>query len=147
MNTHIRWAIRRDMPEILEIDDASFDDVWGEEDFLKHLRERSVIGMVAEHGDRVVGYMVYRLYKHEYELLRIAVAPDCRRQGVGFAMLCKMADRLSRNHRTRFHLAVSDRNLGAQLFLRGCGLKAVGIEGDAYRFEFRVEIPMEARCD
>ncbi len=147
MKYHIRWIVRIDLPSVLEIDDASFDDPWREEDFLRHLRERSVIGMVAEHGDRVVGYMVYRLYKHEYELLRIAVAPDCRRQGVGFAMLCKMADRISRNHRKRFHLAVSDQNLAGQLWLKACGLKATGVEDDSYRFEFRVEVPVEASCD
>ncbi len=146
MKIHVRWMIRVDIPSVLEIDNDSFDDPWSEEDFIKHLRERSVIGRIAEYKDRVVGYMVYQIRKGEYEILRIAVAPDCRRQGVGFAMLCSMADKLSRNHRTRFHLAVHENNLAAQLWLKGCGLKAIGIEGDMYRFEFRVEVPAEASC-
>jgi ribosomal-protein-alanine N-acetyltransferase len=147
MKIYVRQMVRIDLPCVLEIDDTSFEERWSEEDFLTHLRERSIIGMVAECGDRVVGYMVYQMRKSEYEILRIAVAPDCRRRGIGFALLCKMADKLSRNHRTRFHLAVSDRNLVAQLWLQGCGLKAIGVEVDMYRFEFRVEIPAEATCD
>ena len=32
---HIRWMIRRDMPEVLRIEQASYDYPWCEEDFLR----------------------------------------------------------------------------------------------------------------
>ena len=60
---HIRWLIRRDMPEVLEIE-RSLPASWGEPEYLDLLRQRDVIGMVAEAGDlggRVVGVFVYRL--------------------------------------------------------------------------------------
>jgi len=48
---HIRWMIRRDMPEVLEIEDRSFEFSWSEEDFIRCLRQRNCIGMVAEHDE------------------------------------------------------------------------------------------------
>ena len=51
---HIRWMIRRDMPEVLSIENESFEFPWSEEDFIRCLRQRNCIGMVAEHHDRVV---------------------------------------------------------------------------------------------
>ena len=52
---HIRWMIRRDMPEVLQIEAASFEFPWLEDDFIRCLRQRNCIGMVAEYDDRVVG--------------------------------------------------------------------------------------------
>jgi len=37
----IRWLIRRDMTEVLEIENASFEYTWNEEDFLHCLRQRN----------------------------------------------------------------------------------------------------------
>ena len=53
-NVHIRWMIRRDMSEVLEIEKSSFEFPWSEEDFIRCLRQRNCIGMVAEFDDRVV---------------------------------------------------------------------------------------------
>ncbi len=62
VRVHIRWMIRRDMPEVLAIEHASFEFPWCEEEFLRVLRQRNCIGMVAEHArSRVVGFMIYEL--------------------------------------------------------------------------------------
>ena len=52
VRVHIRWMIRRDMPEVLQTEQESFDYSWTEEDFLRCLRQRNCIGMVAEQGER-----------------------------------------------------------------------------------------------
>ncbi|MDA8746115.1 ribosomal-protein-alanine N-acetyltransferase RimI, partial [Rubripirellula amarantea] len=56
---HIRWMIRRDMPAVLAIENKSFEFSWTEEDFIRCLRQRNCIGMVAEENDQVVGFMIY----------------------------------------------------------------------------------------
>ena len=81
LRVHIRWMIRRDMPEVLEIERASFEFPWFEEDFIRCLRQRNCIGMVAEHAERVVGFMIYELHKTRLHILNFAVAPDVRRRG------------------------------------------------------------------
>src|SRR4051812_19739028 len=91
---HVRWQIRRDSPEILFIENASFSMPWTEEDFLKCLRERNCIGMVGEQGDRVISYMLYLLGKHHLEIINFAVHPDYRRKGVGSQMVAKLVSKL-----------------------------------------------------
>ena len=47
-NAHIRWMIRRDMPDVLGIESNCFEFSWTEDDFIRCLRQRNCIGMVAE---------------------------------------------------------------------------------------------------
>lgn len=127
VRVHIRWMIRRDMPEVLAIEHSSFDFPWCEEEFLRVLRQRNCIGMVAEHGERVVGFMIYELHKSRLQVLNFAVHPDYRRQGVGRQMVAKLVGKLSSQRRTRIQLLVRESNLGAQLFYRVQGFRATEV--------------------
>src|SRR6058998_3577951 len=124
---HIRWMIRRDMPEVLQIETQSFEFAWTEEDFLRCLRQRNCIGMVAEHGEKVVGFMIYELHKAKLHILNFAVHPGWRRAGVGAQMVAKLISKLSSHRRTRISLEVRETNLTAQLFFRKQDFKAVRV--------------------
>lgn len=145
IRVHIRWMIRRDMPEVLDIEQESFEFPWLEEDFVRCLRQRNCIGMVAEHEDRVVGFMIYELHKNRIHVLNFAVAPDSRRQGVGSQMVAKLIGKLSSQRRSRVTLEVRETNLPAQLFFRENGFRAVSVlrayyedtPEDAYLMQFR----------
>lgn len=143
---HIRWMIRRDMPEVLRSERESFDYSWTEEDFLRCLRQRNCIGMVAESSEKVVGFMIYELHKNKLHILNFAVAPDFRRNGIGTQMLGKLIGKLSSHRRTRITLAVRESNLGAQLFFRMRDFRAVKVlrnyyedsGEDAYLMQFHI---------
>src|SRR5215470_6285738 len=92
---HIRWMIRRDMPEVLAIESHSFEFPWSEDDFIRCLRQRNCIGMVAERDERVVGFMIYELHRNRLHILNFAVHPDFRRHGVGHQMATKLIGKLS----------------------------------------------------
>lgn len=124
---HVRWMIRRDMPEVLDIENASFDHPWREEDFLKVLRQRNCIGMVAEQADRIVGYMIYELHRNRIHVLDFATHPEFRRQGVGRQMIAKLAGKLSHQRRNRIALLVRETNLPAQFFFKTTGFRAVEV--------------------
>jgi hypothetical protein len=49
---HVRWLIRHDMPEVLEILKSCPPPTWAEEDVLIHQRTTNRIGMVAEAGEK-----------------------------------------------------------------------------------------------
>ena len=127
VRVHIRWMIRRDMPEVLQTEQESFEFAWTEEDFLRCLRQRNCIGMVAEQGERVVGFMIYELHKAKLHILNFAVHPSCRRGGIGNQMVSKLVSKLSSHRRTRITLEVRETNLAAQLFYRNQGFKAVKV--------------------
>jgi len=145
VRVHIRWMIRRDMPEVLQTEQLSFDFAWYEEDFLRCLRQRNCIGMVAEHGEKVVGFMIYELHKNRLHILNFAVHPGWRRTGVGAQMVAKLVSKLSSHRRTRITLEVRETNLVAQLFFRKQEFKAVRVlrafyedtGEDAFQMEYR----------
>jgi ribosomal-protein-alanine N-acetyltransferase len=145
MHISIRWMIRRDLPEILEIEAASYEQPWTEELFLAELKRRDCIGMVAEHDDRIVGFMVYELHKSGIEVLNLAVHPECRGYGVGRRMINKLMGKLSQGRRVLLGLFVRESNLGACRFLRAIGIPAVQVyrrfyddREDAYRFVYNL---------
>ena len=126
-HVHIRWMIRRDMPEVLQTEADSFEFAWTEEDFLRCLRQRNCIGMVAEQNEKVIGFMIYELHKVKLHILNFAVHPQFRRLGVGAQMVGKLVGKLSSHRRTRITLEVRETNLPAQLFFRSLGFKAVRV--------------------
>jgi ribosomal-protein-alanine N-acetyltransferase len=127
VRVHIRWMIRRDMPEVLQTEQDSFEFAWTEEDFLRCLRQRNCIGMVAEQGEKVVGFMIYELHKAKLHILNFAVHPPCRRAGIGAQMVSKLISKLSSHRRTRITLEVRETNLAAQLFFRTQGFRALRV--------------------
>lgn len=141
---HIRWLIRRDMPEVLQIEASAFDSPWTENDFLRCLRELNCIGMVAEHGERIVGFMIYQLHEKRFRLLNFAVHHRWQRLGVGRQMVAKLVAKLSPCRRTRLTVIVRESNLPAQLFFRSQGFRASKVlrgyfddsGEDAYVFAF-----------
>jgi ribosomal-protein-alanine N-acetyltransferase len=151
VSVQIRWMIRRDMPEVLRIEHDSFEFNWTEEDFLACLRQRNCIGMVAEHDNRVVGFMIYELHKTKLHILNFAVAPVFRRLAVGAQMIEKLINKLSQQRRQEIVLEVRETNLAAQLFYQSQGFRAVRVlrghyadsAEDAYVMQYRLdaEIP------
>jgi len=144
---HIRWMIRRDMPEVLAIERQSFEFPWSEDEFVRCLRQRNCIGMVAEHDERIVGFMIYELHKNRLHVVNFAVRGEFRRRGVGSQMIRKLAGKLSQQRRNRILLEVRETNLPAQLFFRSNGFRAISLlrefyedtPEDAYLMQFQYE--------
>jgi ribosomal-protein-alanine N-acetyltransferase len=124
--------IRRDMAEVLDIEQQAFEFPWSEEDFIRCLRQRNCIGMVAEYDEQVVGFMIYELHKTRLHILNFSVAEEFRRREVGGQMVAKLISKLSAQRRTRIMLEVRETNLEAQVFFRNCGFRAVSVLRDYY---------------
>jgi [ribosomal protein S18]-alanine N-acetyltransferase len=145
LKVHIRWMIRRDMADVLAIETDSFEFPWCENDFLRCLRQRNCIGMVAEYENRVVGFMIYELHKSRLHILNFAVSSRFRRSNVGAQMVKKLIGKLSSQRRNRILLEIRETNLAAQLFFRACGFRAVSVlrefyedtPEDAYLMQYR----------
>ena len=146
IRVHIRWMIRRDMPEILQIEQCGFEFPWSEDDFIRCLRQRNCIGMVAEYDERVVGFMIYELHKTRLHILNFAVHPDFRRRGVGDQMANKLVGKLTYQRRNRIILEVRETNLEAQLFFRNSDFRAISVVRDFYEDTTEDAYVMEHRC-
>lgn len=150
----LRWMIRRDMPEVYGIETSSFEFPWSEDDFIRCLRQRNCIGMVAEHENRVVGFMIYELHKTRLHVLNFATHPECRYRGIGASMVGKLLSKLSHQKRSRVLLEVRESNLPALLFFRRVGFRAIAtLDGfyaetndDAIQMELRLQGGGHAVC-
>ena len=148
-DAHIRWAIKSDSAQVLEIERQSFSilESWNDEDFAVALRKNSVM-MVAELPDESIGgFLVYEGMRFRMDVLNLAVAESNRRQGIAAKLIDKLKSKLSFDKRRTIRVDVLDDNLAAHLFYRSQGFVAVDVMGaclddadhDAYRFECRCD--------
>lgn len=153
----IRWLIRRDMQEVLEIEADCFGKLaLSEQEFRAFMSDRNSIGMVVEDADRfrrVVGFMLYELDRKTLNLRSIAVASEYRDLGIGRHMLQRLEAKLSAQKRMAIRAKVNEDNLDAQLFFAACGWTCRGIEHgatvdgrDALVFDRRVYDTQEAEA-
>lgn len=133
LQIHVRWMIRRDMVEVLEIEQEAFEFPWSDEDFTRCMRQRNCIGMVAEMADSVVAFMIYELHRSRLHVLNFAVRRSHRRLGIGTQMMEKLVGKLTPERRNRIVLEVRERNLPAQLFFRTLGYRAISVLKDFYQ--------------
>lgn len=146
LGVHVRWMIRRDMPEVLAIEHEAFEFPWSDEDFTRCLRQRNCIGMVAEMADSVVAFMIYELHRTRLHVLNFSVSRQHRRLGIGSVLIDKLAGKLSPERRSRILLEVRETNLPAQLFFRSCGFRAISVVKDFYQDTTEDAYLMEYLC-
>lgn len=139
-----RWMIRRDLPAVVGIERQTVAP-WSEDDFLHCLRQRACIGVVAEIGDRVLGFMVYTLAEGVIRLENLAVRADVRRRGIGTGLVNRLKSRLQTNRRELAVLTLRETNVPAIGLFRSTGFRATGVSRghyadtgeDGYRFVYR----------
>lgn len=145
-NYIIRWLIRRDLDEIIEIEEDSFEYPWNKNDFVESLRKSNTIGFVAEQNEIIIGYLIYALNKNNIEILNLAVKRDFRRNKVGTSLINKVKSKLIGN-RNRSKACLIDSNLVGHLFLKSNNFKAIdiiknkyeNINNDCYKFVYKKE--------
>jgi ribosomal-protein-alanine N-acetyltransferase len=137
------WMIRCELPQVLAIEAASFENPWGEEQFLSLLRQRNVIGMVGRRAKEVIAYAIYELERSGLHLLNFTVDPGLRRLDVGSQFIDRLKTKLG-GRRDIIRLLIRETNLPAQLFFASQGFVASTVHRDyfadtgedAYRMAF-----------
>lgn len=138
----IRWLIRRDVAQVLVVDEASFVDCWKEADLLEQLRQRNCVALVAEHTATqiILGYIIYELHKDTLRIIRLAVYPQHRRQGIAARMVQRIKNIMSTRGVRAILLDINEQNLPGQLFCRSQDFRGE-YRDDAIRFRYSVRIP------
>lgn len=128
---YVRWMIGRDLDSVLAIESQCFANPLDEQQLRCYLRQRDHIGMVVEHRNRVLGYMIYGLTSSVIEVERLAVDPAFHRCGIGAEMANKLIRKIEA-HTTRHTVSIHVResNLRAQLFFRAMGFRAAEVIRD-----------------
>lgn len=133
----IRWMVRRDIPQVLRVDQGGMSERWTGKRILWVLRRRNVIGMVAEDASgRIVGWLLYSI-AGEYgrgwvRLHTLAVHQSRRRRGLGGQLLAKVVGKQETHRRPVLVWTVPEGNLAAQLLARSEGMTCERIIPDRF---------------
>lgn len=120
----IERAKKRDLPQILAIENLSFSNPWSKNLFTESLRNF----FVAKKNKKVVGYIGVQKLIDEAHILHMATHPDFRRQGVAYKMMKKAM--LTRAQ--KFFLEVRKSNHPAQSLYKDFGFKIMAIRNKYY---------------
>ena len=121
-----------DLPQVLELERATFSMAWTEATFRGLLRRRDVSALVAEAAGRIAGYAVCWFVREQGELANIAVAPERRGQGLGARLLVESLARMEEKGVRQVYLEVRESNRAAQRFYDGFGFRQVGRRRNYY---------------
>lgn len=118
----------RDLDAVLAIERTTLSP-WSREMVAAELRCADGMRLVAEDGQAggpIVGWCAARLVAPEAELLKIAVAEERRRQGIGAALLCHLCRVLGDAAIDELFLEVRGRNNPALAFYGRYGFTEIG---------------------
>ena len=122
MAIHIRDAIARDLPRIIEIERLAFPAPWTLASFERELTlpfSRIMLAIPAEGaGASIAGFMCRWLIADECHILNIAVHPDSRRLGIGTVLLSEAVSEAKSTGAGVVTLEVRRSNLAARQLYR-----------------------------
>ncbi len=126
-----------DVPTVVKIERASFNDPWKEAAFFDELHHRHSYSFVLRdaaggNSSDIDAYICFHIISDEMHLLKIAVAPARRRTGIAYHLLTQCIYFASKLGIKTVFLEVRSSNTQAIDLYRKLGFKIVGIRSNYY---------------
>ncbi|HEX2252458.1 MAG TPA: GNAT family N-acetyltransferase, partial [Thermoanaerobaculia bacterium] len=132
----VRRARRAEVRRLALLEEAGFDEPWSAESLAREIEGPHTLVLVAaaRRGDPPAGFAAYRLVPggEEAELLRLAVEPAARRQGLARALLDEGRRRLAEAGCERCFLEVRADNRAALALYDATGFHRIGRRAGYY---------------
>jgi len=129
----VRIPRRADLSEVVAMENRSFADPWAMEALEQELVSDGLrLPLVAEAEGKIVGYLMAWKIVDQLHVLNIAADPDCRRRGVGTALLRAAAGQATEMGLVEITLEVRDSNNEARAFYQGHGFVVTGLRRGYY---------------
>ena len=132
IGVHLRWMIQRDVPSVMQIEEDCFEFPWTEGVLFQQLRQPNCIGMVAELGEVVCGFMIYEIHPSHIHVINFCVGKDYQRQHIGQMMVEKLIGKLSEGRRSRLYCEIRETNINALDFFKAQGFRSSRIRRGVY---------------
>ena len=120
------------VPQIAALEGVCFSDPWPEAAILPELTNALSLWLVAVSGDSVLGYVGSQTVMDESDMMNLAVAPACRRQGIARALITALMKALQKKESGSLTLEVRASNAGAIALYESMGFLAVGRRPNYY---------------
>ena len=129
----IREWTERDLPKLMAIERACFDDPWTTEMMKGEFVREQFCGVLAEREDgEILGYACGTSLFEDAELFKIAVGEEFRGQGLGAALLHELFELVKGRGATRMFLEVRVSNAKAIGLYEKYGYQRYGIREKYY---------------
>jgi len=129
----IRPMEEKDIPEVYEIEKYSFSDLWSEDSYMNFQSEKGQQYFVAEINQKIVAYCVTMIVLDECEILKVAVAKEFRRNGIGEELLSSVIKCYKEKAARFFYLEVRESNTSAINLYKKLGFSETRRRNDYYR--------------
>lgn len=120
----------RHLDTLAEIEKACFHAPWSA-DMLREELGKGIF-LVAEQDGAAVGYVGCQTVLDEGYITNVAVSPDCRRQGIGRALIAELTERAKRAGLAFVTLEARESNAPAITLYEGAGFRRVGVRKNFY---------------
>jgi len=142
----LRECTPADLPGVLEIlKEAPEAAAWSAEALEDALRQPETCFLVAVEGAVVVGFVTGRRIADEGEILNLGVRRECRRRGVGAALVKSLGELLEGQGVRRVFGEVRESNVRAVHFYIGLGFQLTGKRANYYRQPEEAALVLEAK--
>lgn len=122
-----------DLPALAILHQAAFSETWSLEAFASLLALPGTAGVLAEIPGQLAGYGLFHCVADEAEILSLAVAESCRRQGVARQLLHGILTEAWRQGATQIFLEVACDNTAAIALYQQAGFEKMGVRKGYYQ--------------
>lgn len=122
--------VEHHLAALAEIEKACFHAPWSQAMLREELGKG--IFLVAERDGQAVGYVGCQTVLDEGYITNVAVSPDCRRQGIGRALITELVARARAQALAFVTLEVRASNASALALYEGAGFERVGVRKNFY---------------
>lgn len=120
------------IPQLAALEEQCFSMPWTEQQLRSQLPDASHEFIAAVDGGRVLGYVGMMFVLDEGYISNVAVSPECRRQGIGDALIAEMDSRAKRRALSFATLEVRESNAPAIALYSKHGYVPVGTRKNYY---------------
>jgi ribosomal-protein-alanine N-acetyltransferase len=132
MDIEITAMMPQDLAEVAALERSIFSMPWSENGFLSSLQSKDTLYLVVRETGKLIGYCGFLQSFDEADITNVAVSPDYRGRGVGFAMLSELMTRGRARGIARYTLEVRAGNASAIYLYEKLGFHSVGIRKNFY---------------
>ena len=133
MDYAILDAAARHLPQVERLEQRCFSVPWTEAQLRAQLPDDRHVFLVAERGNEVLGYVGLMHVLDEGYISNVAVSPDCRRQGIGAALIAELTRRAGRLELSFLTLEARASNAPAIRLYEKMGFRQVGRRKNYYQ--------------
>ena len=120
------------IPQLAALEEQCFSMPWTEQQLRSQLPDASHEFIAAVDGGRVLGYVGMMFVLDEGYISNVAVSPECRRQGIGDALIAEMDSRAKRRALSFATLEVRESNYAAIALYGSRGFRGEGRRKNYY---------------